>query len=60
MCQYCSAIIAPKKDLKYIKEAMDSKKFIDLMKACDFGGGGDRYPRKIIETFREDFWKEFI
>ena len=60
MCQDCSAIAASKKDLKYIKEAMDSTKFIDLMKACDFGGNRDRYPRKIIETFRKDFWKEFV
>ena len=44
--------------LKFIKNAMNDPKFIDLMKYVQFGTA-HKYNKKIIGTFKKDFWKEF-
>jgi hypothetical protein len=44
--------------LNYIKNAMNDKKFIELMKYVRFGAA-HKYNRKIIGTFKKDFWKQF-
>jgi hypothetical protein len=59
-CTGCSSIIAQKDELHQIKEAMESKGFLDIMKPCDIGGKNNQYPYKIIALLRKDFWKEFI
>lgn len=60
LSQDCAAIIDSIENLEIIQNVLKSNKFLDFMKAFDFGGVNDRYNRKIIETFRKDFWKEFI
>lgn len=60
LSQDCAAIIDSIENLEIIENVLKSNKFLDFMKAFDFGGVNDRYNRKIIATFRKDFWKEFI
>jgi hypothetical protein len=60
LSQDCAAIIDSIENLEIIENVLKSNKFLDFMKAFDFGGVTDRYNRKIIATFRKDFWKEFI
>jgi len=60
MCQHCSAIIDEVNNLEQIKMVMESKEFIELMKYCDVGGNRDRYNRRVISTFRKDFYKQFL
>jgi len=60
LCQDCAAIVDEPKNLSKIQKAMNSEKFIALMKMCDVGGNRDKYNRKVIATFRKDFWKEFV
>ena len=60
LSQDCAAIIDSIENLEIIESVLKSNKFLDFMKAFDFGGVNDRYNRKIISTFRKDFWKEFI
>jgi len=45
-------------DLENIKNAMESEKFKDLMKACQFNT--EMYNRKIISLLKKDFWKYII
>jgi hypothetical protein len=59
-CTGCSSIIAQKDELHQIKEAMESKEFLEIMKPCDIGGIENCYPYKIIALLRKDFWKGFI
>jgi hypothetical protein len=59
-CIGCASIIAQKDELHQIKEAMESKEFLDIMKPCDVGGSQSCYPYKIIALLRKDFWKGFI
>jgi hypothetical protein len=58
--QDVSSIVDDVENIHNIQKALLSDKFINLMKQCDFGGVTDRYNRKIIATFKKDFWKEFI
>lgn len=57
--QFAYSIIDEPKNLNNIKKAMESDKFKKLMY---YSGGklGHRYNRKVISTFRKDFWKEFV
>lgn len=59
LTQFGYAIIDNFKNLENIKNAMQSERFIkDIM---GFKHSlGDKYNRKVIATFRKDFWKEFI
>lgn len=59
LTQFSYAIMDEKENLEGIRKAMNSDKFINMMKNCDMNDG-NRFNRKIIATFRKDFWKEFI
>lgn len=58
--QDCSSIIDNVENLEGIQRALQNKRFLELSKQCDVGGSRDWYNRKIIATFRKDFWKEFL
>ena len=58
MTQWCYAIVDEPKNLNNIKKAFDSKEFRNLMKQCADSSGNIN--RKVISTFRKDFYKEFI
>jgi len=62
MTQFAYAIIDEPKNLPFIKKAMEHPDFMKLMSFSDgySGVGGQRYNKKIIATFRKDFWKEFL
>lgn len=59
LTQFAYAVVDTLDNLENIKKAMLNKRFIkDIM---GFKHSlGDKYNRKIIATFRKDFWKEFI
>ena len=59
LTEFAYAIIDEVENLENIKNALLSEKFIK--KVMNFKNSlGDKYNRKIIATFRKDFWKEFI
>jgi hypothetical protein len=58
LTQFAYAIIDDVENLELIKSAMLNKKFIELMSFSQ--GIKHRYNKNIIESFRKDFWKEFI
>lgn len=60
LCEDGRAIIDKELALPLIKQAMQSKKFVELMKFCDVGGLKVTYNHRVIALFRKDFWKEFI
>jgi hypothetical protein len=59
LTQFSYAIIDDINNLEDIKKCMNSEKFTTLMKLC-YMGNGNRFDRKVLSTFRKDFWKEFI
>jgi hypothetical protein len=58
ICEFCSGIVDSPENLENIKRALDSKKFLELMKYCKTGTA--LLNRKVISTFKKDFWKEFV
>ena len=58
MNQFSYGIIDEVDNLENIKKAFDSPKFRELMEACSVANMS--IDRKVIATFRKDFWKEFI
>jgi hypothetical protein len=58
MTQFSSAIIDEPNNLPNIKRAFDSKQFRDLMEACAVSDMSIN--RKVIATFRKDFYKQFL
>lgn len=58
LTQFSYGIIDEPKNLLNIKKAFDTKRFRDLMEACAMSDMSIN--RKVIATFRKDFWKEFI
>jgi hypothetical protein len=58
LTQFTYAIVDKSENLPFIKKAFDSKKFRDLMEICAVADLSIN--RKIIATFRKDFWKEFL
>ena len=58
LTQFAYAIVDSKDNLEYIKKAMESKKFLKLMRVCSFGQR-HRYFYKIFRVLRKDFWKQF-
>ena len=59
LTQFAYGIVDDVKNLDSIKKAITSEKFISkIMLFKD--GLGDKYNRKIIASFRKDFWKEFV
>lgn len=59
MTEFSSAIADNKKNLKKIKDAMISARFINLMKYLVFKEN-HRYNYKIIALFKKDFYKSFV
>lgn len=59
LTQFSYAIVDEKQNLEKIKIAMCSDNFVKLMKSCDMNDG-NRFNRKVLATFKKDFWKEFI
>lgn len=59
LTQFAYAIVDEPKNLPMIKKALESKKFIELMKSCALNNS-HRYNHKVIALFRKDFWKEFV
>lgn len=57
--EFGRSIIDEPKNLLLIKKAMENEFFIKYIMAFR-DSFGDKYNRKIISTFRKDFWKEFI
>ncbi len=58
LTQFSYAIIDDVDNLSNIKVAFDSKKFRDIMENCSVANMSIN--RKIISTFKKDFWKEFV
>jgi hypothetical protein len=59
LTQFSYAIVDSVDNLPNIKQAMDSDKFIETMKLC-YMSSGNRFDRKVLSTFRKDFWKYFL
>jgi len=59
LTQFAYAIVDEPINFENIQKSMLNEKFIKLMSFCD-GTMGHRYKRKVISTFRKDFWKEFL
>lgn len=59
MSEDCGAIIDSVENLKNIKIALENNFFIKNIMGFR-NALGDKYNKKIIATFRKDFWKEFI
>ena len=59
MAEDCGGIIDEPKNLSFILKALKSEHFIkNIMGFRE--SFGDKYNKKIIATFRKDFWKEFV
>ena len=59
MTQDCTGIIDDVKNLPFIQKALKSEHFIkNIMGFRE--SFGDKYNRKIIATFRKDFWVDFL
>ena len=58
LTQFSYGIVDEPNNLPNIKKAFDNKKFRDLMEACAVSDMSIN--RKVIATFRKDFWKEFV
>ena len=59
MAEDCGGIIDETKNLQFILKALKSEHFIkNIMGFRE--SFGDKYNKKIIATFRKDFWKEFL
>ena len=58
LTQFSYAVVDEPENLGDIKKAFDSKKFRDMMENCSVANMSIN--RKIISTFKKDFWKDFI
>lgn len=59
LTQFAYAVVDAPENLPLIQKALLTEKFIKLMDTCQFRGK-HRYNRKVIATFRKDFWKQFV
>ena len=59
LTQFAYAIVDDVENLEMIQRALKSKDFIKNIMGYQ-KGVGHIYNRKVIETFRKDFWKEFV
>ena len=58
LTEFGSAIVDDVNVLDKIKQAFDTKEFRALMEACSVSDMSIN--RKVIATFRKDFWVEFL
>ena len=58
LTSFAYGISDEKENLKLICNALNSKKFIDLMKYCKMDQG-HKYNYKVISNFKKDFYLEF-
>ena len=59
LTQFAYAIVDKVENLEVIKNAMNSKRFIELMKYASITTN-NKYNHKVIGLFKKDFYKEFI
>jgi len=59
LTQFSYAIVDKTENLVLIKKVMESDIFITLIHSC-YMSSGDRFNRKVLSTFRKDFWKDFL
>jgi hypothetical protein len=59
LTQFAYAIVDKKQNLQKIKDAMNNKNFINLMKYLNFKKD-NKYNYKIIALFKKDFYKYFL
>lgn len=59
LTQFAYAIVDDKQNLQKIKDAMNTKKFINLMTYTTFKEN-HKYNYKIIALFKKDFYKSFV
>jgi hypothetical protein len=60
ICEGGRALVDHVDNLPLIKEALQSKKFTDLMDYTYVGSLDKQYNHRFISLMRRDFWKEFI
>jgi hypothetical protein len=62
VCQYSYGIVDDVDNLEMIHKALLNPKFLEIMKNSDglTSVGAHRYNRKVIATFRKDFYKQFL
>ena len=58
LTQHSYGLVDEKENLEYIKKALISPKFLELISFSD--GGTHKYNHKTIGTFRKDFYKQFL
>lgn len=58
LSEFSYAIVDEPENLQLIKKVVESDIFINLMSYVKFTN--NKYNRKIMSTFRKDFWKEFL
>jgi len=58
MTSHAIAIVDEKKNLKYIKEAIESNEFKKILDACSWSNY--QIDSQLFSYFRKDFWKDFI
>ena len=58
LTQFTYAIVDEPNNLTQIKQAFDSDEFRELMRLCSVGDMSIN--RKVIATFRKDFYKQFL
>ena len=58
LTEFGFGIVDNTSNLKNIQKSLETPQFISLMSAAGFRNL--KYEPKVIETFRKDFWKEFI
>jgi len=59
LTQFAYAIVDDVENLEMIQKALKSKDFIKNIMGYE-KGVGHIYNRRIMETFKKDFWKEFV
>jgi hypothetical protein len=58
MTQHAIAIVDDIENLEYIKQALETDSFKDILKACLFGNF--QIDWRLFTYFKKDFWKEFL
>jgi hypothetical protein len=59
LTQFAYAIVDKPENLENIKKALQTERFVRNIMGFK-ASLGDKYNRKIISTFRKDFWKDFM